>query len=72
MRKVLSTSLERSIIKTAKRDIFAFDTNETMNDLIKLLAQFNYRVFPTNAIPKFGKLAFIKNKPNLNWKNLLI
>lgn len=60
MRKVKSTSLERSIIKTAKRDIFAFDTNETMNDLIKLLAQFNYRVFPTNAIQSLENLRLLK------------
>lgn len=60
MRKALSTSLERSINKIAKCEIFAFDTNETMNDLIKLLAQFNYRVFPTNAIQSLENLRLLK------------
>lgn len=56
----MSTSLERSFIKIAKRDIFAFDTNETMNDLIKLLAQFNYRVLSTNAIQSLENLRLLK------------
>lgn len=61
----MSTTLERSIIKISKRDIFAFDTNETMNDLIKLFAQFSYRVFPTNAIQSLENLRLLKTKQTL-------